>query len=228
MPTSNDPLISNSQGEKSRLWPALSAMLRSFELRSDQLLPAMVMAYDRVNNIATVQPMIMWVTVGGTSKQRHEIAEVPVLSLGGGGFHVSFPIKQGDLGWIYAADRDLSLFKQNLAMTVPHTGRAHKFDDSMFVPDVFRQYVINGEDSDAMVIQSVDGATRVSIRTDNIKITAPVQVEVDSPTAIFTGDVVMQKTLTVATEVTVAGVHVTTHGHTSSAPGTRTVGGMIA
>ncbi|XAO36863.1 hypothetical protein WP1_224 [Pseudomonas phage WP1] len=38
-----------------------------------------------------------------------------------------------------------------------------------------------------MVIQSTNGATRISIRGDNIKITAPSNVTVDTPQANFTG-----------------------------------------
>lgn len=223
------PLISTDPGERSRLWPALLSMLRQFEIRSDQLLPATVISYDRTANVATVQPLIMLVTVGGDTIQRHPLTQVPALSLGAGGFHIGFPIAPGDLGWIFAADRDMSLFKQSLAQSAPNSTRLHSFADGMFIPDVFRKYVINAEDADAMVVQTTDGTTRVSIRNDGtIKITAPTSITIDAPTAHFTGDVVIDKNLTVEQNANIVGtltnngIDVTTHGHKSNGTGVRT------
>lgn len=199
------PIVTGDVKERLSLAAMLRGMLRKFELNSDQLLPAKIISFDRAKNIATVEPLIMWLGLDGQKVDRPQLADIPVLSLGGGAFHISFPLAEGDLGWIYAADRDLSLFKQSLKKAVPNSGRAHRFEDSMFVPDVFRQYTIQGEDAGAMVIQSTDGATRISIRSDNIKITAPSNVVVDTPTTTFTGDVIIEKNATVAGNTTVTG-----------------------
>lgn len=249
------PLTGGLPGESAGLEKALMALLRHEELRSDQLLPAIVISYDRTKNIATVKPLIVWLNMKDQSVSRDTIAQVPVLSLGGGSFHINFPLTPGSLGWIFAADRDLSLFKQTLSESAPNTGRYHSFADSMFVPDVFYKYTINAEDSAAMVIQSTDGATRISIRSDNIKITAPVKVLVDVPLAEFTHDVKVDGSLTVLGNQTttgfttvnggfdatggaglacnlpattqINGIVVSTHGHISSSPGSRTSAGMI-
>jgi hypothetical protein len=251
------PLISSTSSDKTSLLAAMSVMLREFELTSDQLLPAIVVAYDRANNIATVRPLIVWLTVDDKQIVRNEIANVPVLSLGGGGFHINFPLAAGDLGWIYAADRDLSLFKQTLAQAQPNTGRAHSFDDSMFVPDVFRNYTVNSEDAGAMVIQSTTGATRISIRGDNIKITAPSNVTISTPTTHLTGDLHVDGNTQITGTTTITGLTsvnggftavgggglqcdlpattkvngkvVDSHGHIETAvAGSRTSGGMVS
>lgn len=228
------PLTSASPPARKRLVTALEQLLYSNALFTENLLPAEIVQYDRESNLATVRPMIMFVDVSGNGIRRNQVVGIPVLSLGAGGFHISFPIKEGDLGWIYASDRDISQFKQSLSSTKPSTGRNHKFADGMFIPDMFRKYVINQEDADAMVIQSVDSATRISIRGDNIKITAPSNVTVDTPLATFTNDVAVGKNLTVTGdavingEAIVKGIAVSTHGHISSAPGNRTANGMIA
>jgi len=207
--------------------------MRSGELNFEVMLPAILINFDRAKNIATIQPLITWIDMGDNAKPRNQYADVPVVSLGGGGFHISFPLKKGDLGWIHAADRDMSQFIKSLKMAKPNSMRTHKFEDGLFVPDVFRQYAINSEDGAALVIQSTDGATRISVRADNIKITAPTGVTIDTPLTTITGnvkingDVVMDKSLSVAIEATVAGIPVTKHGHISSAPGTRTANGMI-
>lgn len=199
------PLLGASPSDQHDMRSMLAFVLRQFELRSDQMLPARVIQYDRAKNVATVQPLIMWIDRFDRNISRNSVVNVPVLSLGAGGFHISFPINEGDLGWVYAADRDLSQFKQTLAESAPNTGRAHRFEDSMFVPDVFRKYTIAGEDSAAMVIQSTDSATRISIRNDNIKITAPSNVTVDTPLAKFLHDVEIDGNLSVQQNTTVTG-----------------------
>ena len=66
------------------------------------MMPAMVTQYDRKTNMATVQPLMYWVDTQDGVHQRGDVTQIPVLSLGAGGFHITnFPIQNGDLGWIY-------------------------------------------------------------------------------------------------------------------------------
>jgi phage baseplate assembly protein gpV len=233
--SANTPLLNATSSDKTRLWPALAEMMRQFALRDDNCLPAMVQAYDRVKNVVTVKPLISWVTIDNKSISRSPLAKIPAMSFGGGGFHLNFPLKAGDLGWIIATDRDLSLYLQNLKESPPNSGRYHSFSDSVFIPDVMRQYTVNAEDSTAMVLQSTDGSTRIAIDVGGvIRITAPTSVTVTSPQTTFTGNVEIKQSLTVDQNshvkgsetvdgtLTNNGINVTTHGHVSSAVGTRT------
>lgn len=252
MAGSETPLLAQTSSDKQRMLGALMAAIRGYELTSDQLLPAIVQSFDRENNVAVIRPLIQWVDVGNGLHDRHPLAQINVLSLGGGGFHISFPLAAGDLGWIIASDRDISLFKQSLDTAAPNTGRLHSFEDGWFVPDVFRKYTIDGADTDAMVIQSVDSLTRISIKNGVVEITAPTSLTVTSPETTFTGNVTVNQNLnvdgtetvtglltangglnvpnapaTLPANATVGGVNVTTHGHISSAPTVRTAAGMI-
>lgn len=238
------PLIGNASGEKSRLLGAIAAAFRGEKMADDNLLPAVIIDYDRDKNIAKVKPLIQWVDVNEGLHSRTPISDVNVISIGGGGFHISFPLKAGDLGWIFASDRDISLFKQSLAEAAPNTGRLHKFEDALFVPDVFRKYSIAEEDAGAMVIQSTSGATKISISEDSILITASNDVKVKAVTTTFDSNVIMNKTLVVKdaatfnaaaqfdasvnmdSSLTLDGIDVGGHGHTSNSPGQRTIGGM--
>jgi hypothetical protein len=233
-PTST-PLISTRPGEKKRLVTAMEAWSRQQTLTDDNTLPAIVISYDRDKNIAQVQPLIKVVALDDSTMSRNPLANIPVVSLGGGGFHINFPLKKGDLGWIFACDRDISTYLETLAESPPNSTRVHDFGDSLFLPDVLRKYTINSEDesNDAMVIQSTDGTTRISIWEDNIQITAPTQVTVQTPQATFTGNVTIQQELIVEGQSTLAattvngalennGIDVSTHGHISESPGTRT------
>lgn len=245
---STNLLINTRPGESRRLLTALDAMMRQTAIRDDNMIPAQVISYDRVKNTAQLQPMIKVVTVTNTTMSRHSLANIPVISLGGGGYNINFPLKAGDLGWIIAADRDLSTFLEDLTESPPNSTRIHQFADSWFIPDVFRKYTIASEDSsdEAMVIQSTDSTVRISISQSSgqVKITAPTMVIVDAPQTTFTGNVTIDQNLTVTenttiTEnLTVAGnatvdgtltnnsIDVTTHHHISESPGNPT-GPMI-
>lgn len=209
--------------------------MRQQVLTDDNALPAIVISYDRDKNIAEVQPLIKIVKLDNSTISRNSLGNIPVVSFGGGGFHINFPLKKGDLGWIFACDRDISTYLETLTESPPNSTRVHDFGDALFLPDVMRKYTINSEDASnaAMVIQSTDGTTRISIWEDNIQITAPTQVTVQTPQAIFTGNVTIQEALTVEGQSTLAattvngtlennGIDVSTHGHISESPGTRT------
>lgn len=230
--------------------------LHGKQVDHESCLPAIVISYDRTNNTAVVQPLIKYIMIDDTTASRVPMANVPVLALGGGGFFINFPLAAGDLGWIIATDRDISLFQQTLSeQPPPNGGPFHKFESSMFIPDVFRKYTINGADSAAMVISTTDGNTRISIKPGEIDIIAPTQVKVTTPLAIFSKDVQILGNLTVTgnstitgqtivnggfsaggssgtfvtlpANTTINGIVVATHGHTQNGTSGRTSGGML-
>jgi hypothetical protein len=126
-------------------------------------------------------------TTANTQLERAQIASIPVLQLGGGGFVLSFPINPGDIGWIKANDRDISNFLQSYLQSPPNTIRQHTFADAMFIPDtMFQSVVINEEDADNVVLQTIDGTCRIAISSGTIKLTAPAIV-FDSPSVSTTG-----------------------------------------
>ncbi len=150
-------------------------ILTKFLQGVNDMIPATVISYDRASNRARVQPLLAVVTTANTQLQRPQVASIPVLQLGGGGFVISFPIKTGDLGWIKANDGDISLFLKTLQTASPNTARLHSFEDAMFIPDtMMRQVVINSEDAENVVLQTLDGTVRVAIWPDRVKVTAPL------------------------------------------------------
>ena len=164
---SKDPSL-----ESGGLAGALQQVLGKFLQNVDDCLPAKIVSYDREKNTATVQPLVAVLSTEGQSLSRAAVASVPVLALGGGNFVVNFPLKKGDLGWLKASDRDISLFMQGLQEAKPNTLRKHSFEDGLFIPDVYRNYTINGEDMDSnMVVQSLDGTIRVALWPDRVKTT---------------------------------------------------------
>ena len=158
---------------KGTLQGVIRQALTEFLKNTEDMLPATVIAYDRVNNVASVQPSIQMVTTDGTLIGRAAVASVPVLAIGGGGFLINFPLVGGSRGWIKANDRDISLYLQSSATTPPNTKRFHSFSDGLFIPDVVSGFAVNGEDTENMVIQNTAGTIRVALWADRVKVTTP-------------------------------------------------------
>jgi hypothetical protein len=127
------------------------------------MLPAQVTAYDRETNRVSIQIMINLTTTDGQQIPRPHLVNIPVLILGGGTFSISFPLNVGDLGWVLANDRDISLFLQNYGQSAPNTTRTNNFADGLFIPDLMRSYNINSDNEGYMIIQSVDGTMSVEL-----------------------------------------------------------------
>lgn len=154
--------------------------LRKLMQKTDGQLPARVVSYDRARNRVRVQPLIAMVSTSGTKISRASLIDIPCLAYGGGGFFVNFPLKAGDFGWIEASDRDTSLFLQSMQEQIPNSKRIHSFEDARFIPDVFNNYTFTPTDG-AMVIASLDGATRIELSPGKIAMFA-AEVDITSTT----------------------------------------------
>ena len=95
---------------------------------------------------------------------------------------LNFNLKPGDFGWLKANDRDISLAMQSGSEAKPNSFRKHSFEDGLFIPDAMRNFIIQGEDSENAVLQTLDGNVRVAIWADKVKTT------VGSSTSIVQAD----------------------------------------
>ncbi|WFC66342.1 hypothetical protein EUC41_08420 [Achromobacter denitrificans] len=150
----------------------LKSWIRSFIRENlDDMLPAQVVSYDDASNRAVIKPLIMVGTTDGQKISRGSIPNIPVFRYGGGGFFIRFPIKPGDFGWLKANDRDVSLmFQRGGREDWPNTERLHSFSDAMFFPDTIKDWVISGADSEALVIQAIDGGAVLAISSDSVEL----------------------------------------------------------
>lgn len=151
-PANNDSLVGTISFAFSKLLQNVNGML-----------PAQVLGYDRETNRVNVQLLITILGTDGTQTPRAQIASLPVLVAGGGGFTLSFPIKEGDFGWVLANDRDISLFLQGYAQSPPNTARVKNFADGMFIPDVMKSYNIDDSNKNYMLLQSTDGTSSIML-----------------------------------------------------------------
>ncbi len=193
----NNPSL--NPADNGTLAGTLGFVFKKLSQSVEKMLPAQVIAYDRTTNRVQVQLLITLVTTNGSLVSRSQLASIPVLVLGGGGFMINFPLVAGNLGWVCANDRDISLFLQTYQESPPNTVRMFSFSDGVFIPDIMTGYTIQAEDSGNMVIQNAAGTVRVALWPAQVKITAPtivLQGAVDIVGGVtITGDVTGDLTL---------------------------------
>jgi hypothetical protein len=241
MSTPNIP--SKSPAIDGDLGGALSFIFRKLMMKVDGQLPAKVISYNRMTNRAMVQPLISIIGTNGQRVGRAPIAAVPVLALGGGNFFVNFPLGPGDVGWIEASDRDISLYLQGAQQSSPYDGRIHSFENGRFVPDVFDNYTFT-PDASSMVISSLDGSTRIVISEGKINLIAPdvqinsqtVEINASTSVTVNTGayninatgsGTEVTGTVTLPVNTTIAGVPFPTHEHSGVQTGGGNTGGVV-
>ena len=177
---------------------------------TDDMLPAKVISYNRATNRATVQPVIQVVTTANQRLSRGVLASVPVLQLGGGGFVLSFPLAAGDLGWIKASDRDISLFLQSYNENPPNTQRKHSFEDALFIPDNMMRGVTLADNA-GVCLQAVDGSASIVLVGDEVKIASDTKITMTAPEIVLD-----------SANIDAGGIRFDTHEHT----GVQTGGGQ--
>lgn len=190
---------------------ALSFIFQKLLQKVDGQLPAKVISYNRAANRAMVQPLVSIIGTNGARIPRAPIAAVPVLALGGGNFFINFPLGPGDIGWIEASDRDISLYLQSAQVSSPNDGRIHSFEHGRFVPDVFDNYTFT-PDTGAMVISSLDGSTRIVMSPGKIQLIAN-EIDITSSTLTINNAGTMTVNTATYNQNTTSGSGSTTSGN---------------
>jgi hypothetical protein len=146
---------------------------KKFLQKMNTRLPASVISYDRTTNRAQLQILISQVTTNGSIVSRSQLASIPVKRYGGGGYVLSFPLAPGDLGWVEANDRDISLFLQSYEESPPNSGRMFDFSDSVFFPDYMDNYTVGVGDLNNAVLSNLDGTVKITLTPAGVIITSP-------------------------------------------------------
>lgn len=162
-----NPTPSQRPGQSDSLSGSMDLVLRKFLLDVDDMLPARIVSYDPPPaNRAQIEILYKVTMTDGSLNPLMAPAEVPVRFPGGGGFVFTFPLVPGDLGWIKATDRDMSLFLQSYEAEPGNTARLHCFEDGVFIPDVMTAFTM--ADADGISIQTTDGGNSVTVKEDSV------------------------------------------------------------
>lgn len=182
-------------------------------------LPGIVEDFDRSVNRVTVSPAITLQTTTGECLKLPSIAEVPVCTVGGGGFMASFPLQKGDTGWLIFADKDISLFKDSETISPANTLRKHNLADAVFIPDIMGKATV--AQGDGAVWQKLDGSVKAVLNESGIDITGNVSIDGDLSVS---GEISATGTITSDTDVIGGGISLKTHVHGGVESGSSTTG----
>ena len=156
------------------LGSSLALAFRQALMKLENMLPAVVVTVDRTAGRCNVKPMVMAGTADGQKVSRPVVANVPIMCLGAGGIYASYPVKAGDTGFIFGADRDTSLYYQGKGgEDWPNTERLHSFSDGGFLPlRLFDFSIAGGVLADGFALQTEDGETYMTLKDGEIQIKA--------------------------------------------------------
>lgn len=218
------PIPSQNPADKAGLGAALKATMDKYMKSVDGMLPAVVVSYNRVTNRATVAPAINMVMTNNEQLVRAQLANIPVLALGGGDFVLTFPLKPGDTGWIEASDRDISTWLQGggKRRSQPNTHRTHSFSDGRFIPDKLADFTLPAEAEGGVCLQNKAGSCAIIITDSKIIMKGPVEM-LDAVDMKQTLAVQGQSTMTGGANI--GGIEFGTHQHTGVQTGDDTSGG---
>jgi hypothetical protein len=203
MNSSQNNIPSIDPANNGTLAGVLQFALKKFQQNTNGMLPAQVIAYDRTKNRVQVKLLIAMITTSGAQVSRSQLASLPVLSLGGGGYTLNFPLVAGNLGWVMANDRDISIFLQSYAESPPNTNRMFDFADGLFIPDVMTGYTIAEEDAERCVLQNLDGSVKVTLGVDPI--THMGLITLKAPEVVIDSNVTVTGALTAEAGISVSG-----------------------
>lgn len=179
------------------------------------VIPAVVLEYNRNDNMVRVQPAANIKNPDGTYTERYPLW-IPVWNYGGGGFVINFPLKQGDNGFIVADDYDTSAYWDSKSIYNPTTIGMHKYEYGFFLPDVrpSSEVSISSSDAQKLVIQTLDGSAKITLSPDGeAEIVAPSKTTITTPLAEFSGDIKVNGQATIVGDANIGNISFNNHVH---------------
>lgn len=136
-------------------------------------MPGILQSFDAEKMTCKVQPTIKGIfrLKDGTEKKvtMPECLDVPVQFAAGGGFAMTFPMKEGDEGIIVFASRCIDSWWQNGGIQNPAELRMHDLSDGMFIPGIRSvPRVLTDFDTENAVIRSEDNVVQIVVKADEI------------------------------------------------------------
>lgn len=154
-------------------------LMRNFAMLMENVIPAVVVSYDRKKNIVTCQPAINRVDRQGNEIKR-ALLVLPCFNPCGNGIGINFPLKEGDTGWVIGCDRDAENFKGTLKTGAPATDNVHQYAFGFFLPDKIKDINVSEGNNNALVIQTLDGSTGMAMESGRIEFVSSENFYLDS------------------------------------------------
>lgn len=160
-------------------------------------MPGIIQSFDPVTVTCTVLPAIKGSDASMTGTESADLpllVDVPVVFPRGGGVTLTFPVKAGDECLLIFSDRCIDFWWQSGGVQEPVDSRQHDLSDAFAIIGPQSQAKkISGISTSAAQFRSDDGSTYFEINptTKKIKIVAPGGLDVVTPKAEFSAEVLV-------------------------------------
>ena len=203
--------LSAFKGMQAGLWTAMPAIVKSFNVAkmTAEVQPTIQARVTGANGVPS------WVTLP-------LLVDCPVVFPSGGGFALTFPIKDGDECLVVFASRCIDAWWQSSGVQAQADLRMHDLSDGFVIPgprSVPR--ALASVSTTDVVLRNDSGTSKISIKVNgDVDIVTASALTVTAPTTTITGDVVITGVL-IAGGKNVGGTHTHTPvnsglGHTGA------------
>ena len=176
--------------------------LRAFAYKFQTCIPAIVKKVNSRDSVV-VSPAVLLTDSDGRPVKWSDIATT-ILTPFGGDMFISMPVSVGDTGWLVGADFDTNKFKQDKKPAQQTIFTAHQYQYGFFVPDAINGYTVSDDDNGALVLSSLDGKTKISIKGDEINLVSDNVLKINAKTVSITSS---------GNNVSIDGINFKTHVH---------------
>lgn len=146
---------------------ALDATLEARLKELHTALPGIIVSFDPILQTATVQATVSRVLNTGKTITLPVCSDVPVFFPSGGNFVLTFPVANGDECLLVFSERAIDGWFESGGIEPPADYRLHDLSDGFaFVGFRSKPHKITSFLTDGVSLQSLDGATSITIGTD--------------------------------------------------------------
>lgn len=181
----------------------IETMLSDFAQRFQTCIPAVVSKVISRDTVE-VSPAVLQSDSQGNAVQWANIT-VTVLTPFSSGIFLSMPLAVGDTGWLVASDLDTTNFKKNKKPAQQNILTRHLYQYGFFVPDAINGYTVSEEDEGAVVLSTLDGKTKITLKDKEISVVSDDKLKINA------------KSITIDSsnnDVVIDGINFKNHKHT--------------
>ena len=164
----------------------IETMLNDFAKRFETCIPAIV---NKVISRDTVEvsPAVLQSDSEGNPIQWANITTT-VLTPFSGGIILSMPLSVGDTGWLVGCDLDTSAFKKEKKPSQQMAYSRHLYQYGFFVPDAINGYTISEDDEGAVVLSTLDGKTKITLKDKEINVVSDDKLKINAKSITITSE----------------------------------------
>lgn len=158
----------NNEFEYTRLEDVMAFALQQFIKDLYTALPGLIVVYNPETKRATIQPALNTIFTDGITSSLPILQDVPVIFPAGGGYTLTFPLKNGDPVLILFSKSGIENFKTNYKQGLPSDG-VMSLENAVAIPG-FGALNITPASSSGFTAQSEDGANAIIIESEKVEL----------------------------------------------------------